>query len=1180
MRVGMAEGLESEAQKKVDSLVVEMAQTLADAKDVKEAEEEAVRRMEAAMEGRRVAETAKAAAVSAKDGVEAMLASEREARAVEQVDAARVQRTLEETRAALGELQAAEREQRTSMAETAASLQQVRATLADTKGRLECTSAELSRAHQQLDDGTSLEAELSSSLSKARDELASSHEDTAALQSKLDAADGTLTESAAREAEQCAQIRSLEGQSVELATELSAMQCLQVSTAQTLSDTRADLEATAQRESNLEARASDLTAQLNASKQAELEKRDAIAALVLSEVAATRKEAAVAAAAAAAAALAVRHAAGEFTAVPSTPTTAAASPLEQSPTAPALGGSLGETHEQRWLAATIRREADAEKAEFLRLQGELQATIDGYSTETSRLTSKLERSRQSEATLSRQTAEAQQAVAEASAATAAAQTAAVQASERAARAIADMEVRTVAREVAAAEARAAAARKEADAEEGITAATRMANEVKSVEARLAAAEARFAEERLAASRIQLDWALEKEEREKQRTEAAISRIVAQKAALAEQMQTAMDEAKSWQERTKALEEEIATTSAHRAAEEAQRIKAEAKVVESEAALEEERANLARGDELGQRANGERDVACNAIREAEEETQAAREETLAVRAEKAAADARKSAVEEERQQAVQKMEEAHHKAEAAAEELKELKRQRTRDVAKAAGYARKEASREAQSEADKERERLETWARRQVIDATKRTTEAMEEKLRAREVELEASAKAEREALTQALTREQMRVVAHEREEAVRLAGEDATQRLREVSAQLAQAVREKESFKKELQSRSEQPPAMQAQQSAPKGLEAAPSTEAHQSGFLGKLFGGTSRMDDPREALWGPVSQIDDLARVVAMAHEAGVPPQAIAPEEESLAHAMRAEEGKVASQVTKLVETLDKLEAPNVAVPGSLAARAFSTPPMRPPGGRRATSLGGTQSDTDQMRKPSSSAGAASRTPVGVAMSIALPPHRAQPDFPPYASIAATRIGRSHTLRSAAAAEYEDVSALHGDGIAKPTPLLRAVTLPIPGVTVRDPAPASSPPHDADYGGAPHSQQGPATTDTSKSNGGGGGGGSSTKVAATHRPSTESKPSKPSVTLTAGLCNVPPTPPPLRRNERPGAASGSGGGGKGSGMLSHRGVSEPAASYRGSSTPPSRAVQGRTHSAARQRALRRLTHD
>ena len=51
MRVGMAEGLESEAQKKVDSLVVEMAQTLADAKDVKEAEEEAVRRMEAAMEG-------------------------------------------------------------------------------------------------------------------------------------------------------------------------------------------------------------------------------------------------------------------------------------------------------------------------------------------------------------------------------------------------------------------------------------------------------------------------------------------------------------------------------------------------------------------------------------------------------------------------------------------------------------------------------------------------------------------------------------------------------------------------------------------------------------------------------------------------------------------------------------------------------------------------------------------------------------------------------------------------------------------------------------------------------------------------------------------------------------------------------------------------------------------------
>jgi len=221
--------------------------------------------------------------------------------------------------------------------------------------------------------------------------------------------------------------------------------------------------------------------------------------------------------------------------------------------------------------------------------------------------------------------------------------------------------------------------------------------------------------------------------------------------------------------------------------------------------------------------------------------------------------------------------------------------------------------------------------------------------------------------------------------------------------------------------------------------------------------------------------------------------------------------------------------------------------------------------------------------------MSVAL-----QPAFPPYASIAATRIDRSHTLRSAAAAEY-DVSALHGAGIAKPVPLLRAVTLPIPRSTVRDPAPASSPPHDADSSGAPYSQQGPATTETSKCSGGGstGGGGSSTKATATRRPSTESKPSKPPVTLTAGPRNVPPVPPPLRRSERSGAASGgAGGGGKGSAMLSHRGVSEPAASYRGVSTPPSaasyrgastppaRAGQGRAHLAARQRAVRRLSHD
>jgi hypothetical protein len=71
----------------------------------------------------------------------------------------------------------------------------------------------------------------------------------------------------------------------------------------------------------------------------------------------------------------------------------------------------------------------------------------------------------------------------------------------------------------AAELKAKLARKEADLEEGITTAVRARSEVTAAEGRAMAAEQRYATERKDITRIQLEWAIQKESLKETITEA-------------------------------------------------------------------------------------------------------------------------------------------------------------------------------------------------------------------------------------------------------------------------------------------------------------------------------------------------------------------------------------------------------------------------------------------------------------------------------------------------------------------------------------------------------------------------------------------------------------------------------------------------------------------------------------
>ena len=104
----------------------------------------------------------------------------------------------------------------------------------------------------------------------------------------------------------------------------------------------------------------------------------------------------------------------------------------------------------------------------------------------------------------------------------------LKAEEGASKSVKEMEKQAAGREAVAAQEAAAAAeiqtqaaRREAEAEEGITEAIRKAAEVKKAEGKLEEAEKEFARERLEASRIQLDWAVNREKDIEDKANAAI-----------------------------------------------------------------------------------------------------------------------------------------------------------------------------------------------------------------------------------------------------------------------------------------------------------------------------------------------------------------------------------------------------------------------------------------------------------------------------------------------------------------------------------------------------------------------------------------------------------------------------------------------------------------------------------
>jgi hypothetical protein len=110
----------------------------------------------------------------------------------------------------------------------------------------------------------------------------------------------------------------------------------------------------------------------------------------------------------------------------------------------------------------------------------------------------------------------------------------------------------------AAELKAKLARKEADLEEGITTAVRARSEVTAAEGRAMAAEQRYATERKDITRIQLEWAIQKEKDEHDKTAATMEAIEAEKNKLERNLLKANSETAAWRQKAGALEMELMT----------------------------------------------------------------------------------------------------------------------------------------------------------------------------------------------------------------------------------------------------------------------------------------------------------------------------------------------------------------------------------------------------------------------------------------------------------------------------------------------------------------------------------------------------------------------------------------------------------------------------------------------
>jgi hypothetical protein len=288
---------------------------------------------------------------------------------------------------------------------------------------------------------------------------------------------------------------------------------------------------------------------------------------------------------------------------------------------------------------------------------------------------------------------------------------------------------------------------------------RMAKEVQQAEERLAAAHARFADERTAASQVALQWAASTKAAEKKRADEEVRVATDEKERLAARLAEVESERCEWQAKCAAAEAATAGEAAKREAAEEGRRMAEGRAEECTRLLQLETQAVARGVERIAVEEARTAAAVVCIAEVEGEVEEARHEITRVLTARDEADARADAGEEAQGRAAAAEEAAEARAAEAEEEVKEMKKQRTRDVAKAAGWAKKEAAKEAAMEVAKETEKWELHAKRQVMGANKKAAEELAERLKQHEADAAEAMRVRAESQAQALRAEKEAAVA-------------------------------------------------------------------------------------------------------------------------------------------------------------------------------------------------------------------------------------------------------------------------------------------------------------------------------------------------------------------------------------------------------------------------------------
>ena len=159
---------------------------------------------------------------------------------------------------------------------------------------------------------------------------------------------------------------------------------------------------------------------------------------------------------------------------------------------------------------------------------------------------------------------------------------------------AEREERAALMETKAAELQSQLARKEAELEEGFTLAVRAETAVKAAEGRAMAAEHRYALERKETTKIQLDWALQQEKEVQERAQAEVDKVLGENDKLRRELLKANSETSAWRKKAGDFEADLASAATTKEQAVNAAAKAEALADEATAALSgvEDRALIA------------------------------------------------------------------------------------------------------------------------------------------------------------------------------------------------------------------------------------------------------------------------------------------------------------------------------------------------------------------------------------------------------------------------------------------------------------------------------------------------------------------------------------------------------------------------------------------------------------